>query len=226
MKLQYLGDSKDSFKWDYHDYLMSELNYPLLNIVLMMTPNDKSNDGKTEPEEFPARKSVLRFCRDLKSSPDIERLKDLPKSTGASYQVMLHKNSFHFTNSNRTDYFSGFNSGYPQIVFLDPDNGFEPEKSCKDKHISYTDVSNILAQLTNNSIVTVFQHFRRVPFQEDFARIRKRLKTGYSTAIHWNSLMFIIISTSKLSIKRVIAANQKYKEGRPVKIITGEFGIR
>jgi hypothetical protein len=27
MKLQYLGDSKDSFKWDYHDWLASEMKF-------------------------------------------------------------------------------------------------------------------------------------------------------------------------------------------------------
>jgi len=43
MKKQYLGDSKDSFKWDYHDFLAGELNYPVLNIMLMMTPDDESN---------------------------------------------------------------------------------------------------------------------------------------------------------------------------------------
>jgi hypothetical protein len=51
MKRQYLGDSKDCFKWDYHDYLMSALGYKILNILLMMTPDDKSNDGKTKPDK-------------------------------------------------------------------------------------------------------------------------------------------------------------------------------
>ena len=49
MKLQYLGDSKDSFKWDYHDFLVAELGYPLLNIALMMTPDDAGNDGQSHP---------------------------------------------------------------------------------------------------------------------------------------------------------------------------------
>ena len=59
MKLQYLGDSKDSFKWDYHDFLVSELEYPLLNIALMMTLDDGGNDGKTHPSLSPARDEII-----------------------------------------------------------------------------------------------------------------------------------------------------------------------
>jgi len=43
MKLQYLGDSKDSFKWDYHDFLARGLGYSKFTIALMMTPDD--DDG-------------------------------------------------------------------------------------------------------------------------------------------------------------------------------------
>jgi len=62
MKLQYLGDSKDSFKWDYHDYLTDALGYNLLNILLMITPDDETNEGKTNPDWFPARKEIIDFC--------------------------------------------------------------------------------------------------------------------------------------------------------------------
>src|SRR5437762_1354866 len=77
VKLQYLGDSKDSFKWDYHDYLASELDYPWLNVAPMLTPDDGGNDGKTKAEWFPGRTPVLRFCRELQSSRTIERIKTL-----------------------------------------------------------------------------------------------------------------------------------------------------
>ena len=61
MKLQYLGDSKDSFKWDYHDYLTNVICYNTLNILLMMTPDDKTGEGKTKPDWFPARKDIINF---------------------------------------------------------------------------------------------------------------------------------------------------------------------
>lgn len=79
MKLQYLGDSKDSFKWDYHDFLVSKLEYPLLNIALMMTPDDGGNDGKTEPSSFPAKGEIIEFCHSLKENQSIDLIKNIPK---------------------------------------------------------------------------------------------------------------------------------------------------
>jgi len=38
MKRQFLGDSNDSFKWDYHDYLATRLGYPQLSEDEGVTP--------------------------------------------------------------------------------------------------------------------------------------------------------------------------------------------
>jgi len=65
MKLQYLGDSKDSFKWDYHDYLTETIGFKLLNILFMMTPDDNTNEGNTKPDWFPARDEIIQFCKEL-----------------------------------------------------------------------------------------------------------------------------------------------------------------
>jgi hypothetical protein len=89
LKLQYLGDSKDSFKWDYHDYLMTELNYPLLTIALMMTPDDGGNHGTSHPSLFPARREIIHLCDCLRERRDIEDIKRLPLNTGSSYKVQL-----------------------------------------------------------------------------------------------------------------------------------------
>lgn len=218
MKIQYVGDSKDSFKWDYHDNLASELWHPWLNVTLMLTPDDGGNDGKTKAEWFPARTPILRFCRDLQSDRVVERIKTLPRYTGGAYEVTLHKDGCRLTN--RADYFSGFDSSREQLVFLDPDNGFEPEKSCDDKHVSYRDVTNLLGQLSETSIASVFHHFRRVSFPDDFARIRARLSAEcHSTAIYWHSLMFVAVGKSERSIQAVRAANTAYAKRYPVKVV-------
>ena len=219
MKLQYLGDSKDSFKWDYHDFLVSELEYPLLNIALMMTPDDGGNDGKTHPSLFPARNEIIEFCQYLRENRSIDSIKVLPQKTGASYQIELHKNAMHICNSNRAEYFSGINGAGNQVLFLDPDNGFEPEKSINEKHVGYNDVSSILEQVPENTVVSVFQHHRRKSFPDDFARIKERILLGYTTAIYWHSLMFVTISKSENVIKQVVAANKKYATTNPVTVI-------
>ncbi len=221
MKRQYLGDSKDSFKWDYHDYLASALRYPRLNMVLMLTPDDQSGDGKTHPELFPARKAIISFCHNLREERNIQRLRDLPAATGASYFVDLHNPETYITRKNRREYFSGLPTEGKHLFFLDPDNGFEPETSNNEKHVLYSDIDAILKQISDESAISVFQHFRRITFDKDFARIKERLATDHVTAVYWHSLMFVVIGKNRKTIEKVIEANHLYSQGRTGVSTTG-----
>jgi hypothetical protein len=220
MKLQYLGDSKDSFKWDYHDYLISALGFPTLTVVLMLTADDSSNDGGTHPELFPARRSVVDLCRVLREQRNVELIRSLPLVTGSNYSVELHNGPMHLTNRNREQYFSGFSAEENQVVFLDPDNGFEPHKSRSEKHVLYADVDSVLKETSDATVISVFQHSRRLPFQTDYGRIRERILTGHSTALYWRSLMFVAIARTREAIERVEAINRQYAESHPVRLLT------
>lgn len=223
MKRQYLGDSKDSFKWDYHNYLTTTLGYKTLNIILMMTPDDHSNDGKTKPDWFPSRPQMIDFCNTLRSKRDIQGINNLPIETGSSYRINLHNSDKNITRDNREQYFSGLNNKEDQIVFLDPDNGFEPETSFSEKHVRYSEIVSILGQLSSQSIISVFQHFRRINFVEDFKRIRQKLNdsnaTVQTTAIYWHQLMFVLIGKSEQIIRKVCSINKAYASKYPVNVI-------
>lgn len=216
MKLQYLGDSRDSFKWDYHDYLTSSLHYPFFNVALMMTPNDNTRDGSTKPHIYQVRPKIIELCNDLKKSKDIKLIMQLPSRTNADYQVILHKNSTQITKINRSEYFSSIARKTKQVFFLDPDNGFQPEKKYSAKHVLYSDIESILQQISEQSVISVFQYFRRISFVTDFARIRQRLISGHATAIYSHSLMFVAISKSEEIIDKVRSVNQAYSQARPV----------
>jgi hypothetical protein len=223
VKLQYLGDSKDSFTWDYHDYLAQELCYPLLNIALMMTPDDASNDGKSHPSLFRARHEIVEFCEQLRAERSLDALRRLPETTGSRYTVKLHNESVFITNQNRSQYFLGLSTETRQLLFLDPDNGFEPEKSYSKKHVLYSDIASLLEHISDDSVISVFQHFRRKSFVKDFAIIKQRLYSGYATAIYWHSLMFVAIGKSQKVIAQVSEANKKYSRTYPVKVMDGEL---
>jgi len=104
-------------------------------------------------------------------------------------------------------------------LFLDPDNGFEPEHSNSEKHVLYSDIDTILKQISHESVISVFQHFRRLPFEKDFARIKDRLASVYVAAVSWQSLMFVSIAKTKQTIEKVIAANYQYTQMCPVKVM-------
>jgi hypothetical protein len=69
-------------------------------------------------------------------------------------------------------------------------------------------------------VISVFQHYRRVPFDRDFARIRERLLSDYATAIYWHPhIMFVAISSRRETIEKVKAANILYSQGYPVRAL-------
>ena len=222
MKIQYLGDSKDSFKWAYHDYLTHSLGFELLNILLMLTPDDETNEGNTKPDWFPARNEIIGFCKKLRAQRDISIIESLPSETGASYKVNLHKPETDI-KKNRKEYYSELTNNTDQIVFLDPDNGFEPEKRYNEKHVRYSELSEILGQISENSVISVFQHFRRIKFVDDFTRIKERIlsviPSAHVTAIYWHQLMFVLIGKSDKIIQKVRHLNREYSLMYPVEII-------
>ncbi|MCG2722725.1 MAG: hypothetical protein L6290_12050 [Thermodesulfovibrionales bacterium] len=223
MKLQYLGDSKDSFKWDYHDYLTSALGFDLLNILLMMTLDDTTNEGKTKPDWFPARKEIIQFCNALRTERDLFMIKSLPTKTGASYKLNLHKPENYISRNDRNSYWNGLPNHCDQVVFLDPDNGIEPEKKYNEKHVRYSEILSMLKQISNNSVISVFQHFRRIKFTNDFARIQERLlatiPSAHVTGVFWHQLMFVVIGKSEESISKIRQLNSAYADIYPVEII-------
>jgi hypothetical protein len=195
MKTQYLGDSRDSFKWDYQDHLASHLGYSELRVVPMLTPNDSSNHGQTPPARYPARQEILTLCELLRESRDMDDIRKLPEMTGASYRVEIHRPAELFADHSRGNYFRSTGQPVDKVVFLDPDNGFEP-KNRTEKHVGYSDVEAILDEITDDSVVSVFQYFRRRRFDRDFGDIRPRIISGYAAAIYGRYVMFVRTSRS------------------------------
>lgn len=234
MKLQYLGDSKDAFKWDYLDFLARKMAMDL-HVIPMLTPDDSSGQGSTPHSEFPASGDVGMFCDWLRERKALENIRKLPQYTGGGYEVGLHKPTVKFRNSEREEYFRDIECASPQkqIVFLDPDTGFQPAKTINKKHVKYSDMQIIWPQLHNESVVVVFQHGKRMgnDFCERYKEICDGLRLNrfeyfHTTALFWsNKLMFVAIGESYKQIKRVHNTNIKYerekyqRRGRPVSII-------
>ena len=219
MKRQYLGDSKDSFKWDYHHFLVEALGYRHFKIAWMMTPDDAGTNGRTPSELFPAREEILRLCNELRLTRDPALLSGLPARTKAQYVVSFHTPDEIHLDGGSSAFFSGIEACPGQVLFLDPDNGFEPEHSSTDKHVRYADLDGLIKTVSPNTVVTVFQHHRRKKFPDDFARIRERLLSGHCCAIYWHSLMFVALSPSAVTIAKVHEINRAYAQCHPVQII-------
>ncbi len=216
MRLQYIGDAKDYFKWSRLHDLAKSLLYRDLTIALMMRPDDKSRQGGSI-DKYSDR--ISDFCtelRELKGSEASEDekhkrfaklLQGLPERLGASYKISLHKGCEFFYAENGREYFSGFDKKQ-QIVFVDPDIGFEP-KNRKNEHVAYSEIKYIFEQVTEDSIIAVFQDGTMKENLSDFyeKKIKPRLISygmSFSIARSWNNkAMMIYIAKSEEVLNKI-----------------------
>lgn len=175
--------------------------------------------GGSKATGYPASAKVIKHCQTLSENRVLSDLRRLPQVTSSDYEVRLHSEEYFSDQDSRIDYFGGFSSDIDQIVLIDPDNGLEPRKSYSDKHLLYSELDYVLGQVSERSVISVFQHFRRKPFEQDFSEISGRILSGYSTAVHWHSLMFVLITRSSNVHKHLTHINEVYASERPVKII-------
>ena len=76
-----------------------------------------------------------------------------------------------------------------------------------------------MSTVPSDAVVVVFQHHRRKKFSDDFARIRERLLSGYSSAVYWQALMFVCLSSSPEGIARVREVNREYARQHPARVL-------
>lgn len=212
MKLQYLGDSRDSFKWHYHDHLAKGMNAKRLDIIPMLVPNDKTGQGKIHAKQYPATLEIQEFCEHLREKPFLHSIEKLPVYTRAKYSIRLHKQSEFYSFRDSKKYFTDIGSG--NLTFIDPCTGFEP-KHGNDTHISFTDLSYLLDILPKCAIISVYQHKQqRKKMSDTYTNICKGIKSHHhyslSTAIYNPQVMMVQITKCSDRLEKIREINQAY----------------
>src|SRR3989344_854963 len=130
MKLQYLGDARDAFKWDLLHWMCtkSSPHFDELAFVPMLTPDiEKSNEGQTPHQWFECRDFIRPFVASLKKEPrSLERITTLGSSekNAPSFRVSLFAPSEYIGSGNqRAKYWASFEPEKYEnaVVFFDPD---------------------------------------------------------------------------------------------------------
>ena len=218
MKLQYLGDEKDGFKWDYHDYLTVKLRCKLLNVVLMLDEDPPRNYRHAHPR-------IAKFCTFLHqkrcealnsaSTQAFRHLSELPQAIDRwPYKVELNPNGVESIN---------FSKRKNQVVFIDPDTGFQPDGKATSKHVRFCLVGSTLGDISSYSVVSVYQDLIRIKAKDyckNYWRIKGQLKkqspsSFYSTAILWHGkAMFVIIVKLPKRLEKIWQFNLEYCRGK------------
>jgi hypothetical protein len=224
MKLQYLGDSRDAFKWDLLHWLCTraEPAFARLLFVPLLTPDDaEPSDGRTPHAWFPCRPLIRPFVAGLAAAPrSLERIAALGGlEDGHPLEVTVAQaDAFVEEGARRASYWDWC---HPEryadtLVFLDPDNGFETRTQRGPKWVRHAEVKWLLERLPESSAVAVYQHRPRRRWEELLADLAARLDYAPDVQVVYEAnLAFLVLSRAQGTPERLTRAAIGYCEGRP-----------
>lgn len=225
MKLQYLGGSRDAFKWDLLHWLCTRSSIPFSQLVVvpLLTPDIvDSNEGKTPQHWFKCQDFIRPFLGSLSETPrTLSRISTLGELDPAiNLNVTVFGSDRHVPcGAQRSDYWVGFCPEYFEnaVVFYDPDNGFETKTQHGPKWIRHAELANLFNHLPQNSIAVVYQHRPRRKWSDLFTELETELNyVTTAIAVFESNLAFIALASDAMSGRRVIEAMTEYAKAHPV----------
>lgn len=232
MKLQYLGDVRDAFKWDLLHWICTKSSprFDKLVFVPMLTPDiEKSNEGQVPHQQFECRDFIRPFLDSLKKEPrSLERIIALGSAEYGSpeFNVSIFPPfppTKHIgTGKQRADYWAGFEPKKLEnaVVFFDPDKGFETKTQHGTKWVRHSELKNFLSRLPETSVAVVYQHRPRLRKWDDlFADLKDKLEyADTAVAAYEGNLSFVAMAGNASAGRSIFATIKGYaKEHRVVR---------
>jgi hypothetical protein len=228
MKLQYLGDSRDAFKWDLLHWICmrSSPRFDELAFVPMLTPDLLgSNEGNTSHDRFKCQNPFIPpFLISLKNEPrSLERISTLGaiEPNAEPFHVSVFGNSRHIDIGNkRAEYWVGFEleKHANAVVFFDPDNGFETKTKRGTKWIRHSELKYLFTRLPETSVVAVYQHRpQRRAWNDLFADLTKKIDYVHTAVTAYEgNLAFVVMAGNASSGKRICDIIKSYTKEHSV----------
>jgi hypothetical protein len=220
MKLQYLGDARDAFKWDLLHWLCTRSSpaFSTLIFVPLLTPDRAgSNEGRTPHHWFECRDFIRTFAVSLQAEPrSLARISALgsaePEST---FQVSVFApDQFIGSGAKRSEYWASFDASTFEncVVFFDPDNGYEAKTRKGRKWIRHSELKACLSQLPKTSVAVVYQHRpQRRMWLDQFAGLARHLAYVHTAvAAYEANLAFVAMAGNATAGRRIATAIQEY----------------
>lgn len=226
MKLQYLGDARDAFKWDFLHWLCthSTPGFDKLVFVPMLTPDiENSNEGKILHQQFDCRGFIRPFLDSLIKNPrSLERISSLGKidQSRSSFDVeVFAPTKYIVSGRNRANYWDGFAPEQFEnaVIFFDPDNGFETQTRHGTKWLRHSELKQFLFKLPKTSIAVVYQHRPHRTWNELFSDLNENLSYAHTAvASYEGNLAFVAMAANGSAGNRMISAMKDYTNNHSV----------
>ena len=223
MKLQYLVDYRDAFKWDFLHWLCSTADSETTSLLFvpLLTPDDTNPlHGQIPHNRFPARPEVQQFVASLKNTSRglgaIMGLGSLEPTK--QFSISIHApDRYVEPGRRRPDYWQGIDHPSKSVVFLDPDNGFETKTSKGAKRVRHSEVKSLLEKIPQSSAVVVYQHRPHRKWENVLGDLSRHLQySDYASATYDSSLAFIIIGNTGPAVRALIPGGDALRESTSV----------
>jgi len=225
MKNLYFGDNRDLFKYDLVLRIIKERLVNHFTFIPMLTPAKLTSINTKREGEQRDRSKAKAGCknRDLveflnrfnnKSKRDIKHLDVWFKKQGIKIETL--KGDFH--NAERVEYFqeAGRRLLPKSVICVDPDIGLESEVGKpRDKHILYSEVTNLYKQMDSGSLLMIFQFIPREKRESYFQRICGKLERKVGDLpiyISDNQIAFFFLAKDKSLRKSLVNILSAYKD--------------
>lgn len=202
MKNQYFGDKRDFVKYQLLEWMA--LGVPgirQLTCIWMLTPPTPNNDGNRRFQAHAGSERIGEFLRDCVQSGrrDIRELTRYFAGSSFNYNPYGDTIDQYFTTSNRRQYFASIPNVALKsaIVFLDPDNGMEPQRVITDSHLRYSELASVFDRMDDRSIAVVYQHRPRRKAEEFWPEVGCRIGAHLRASTYYiadSDVAFYIVS--------------------------------
>jgi hypothetical protein len=228
MKLQYLGDARDAFKWDLLHSLCTTSTFANLIFVPLLTADRKdSGEGLISHHRFKCKALIRPFLDSLKEEPrSLDRISMLGTvDPEKHFQVsVIAPKRLIGSGSKRRDYWSDIDVSTLEnsVVFFDPDNGYETKtryqkkKPIGSKWIGHDELRTLFARLPQSSVAVVYQHKPHRKWSDLFDDLTENLGYVHTAVVaHESDLAFVAMAGNAITGKQIIAAMQEYADRNP-----------
>jgi hypothetical protein len=184
--------------------------------IPMLTKNDNRNDGnkrgieKRRQRQRPGSQNsdLIDYLEKFDAiSPDNRDFTDIRDFyTRKKIQTVIYGSDGspqkdYFSHDERNAYFSNIPGHLLKsaLVFVDPDNGLEVKNS-SDKHILYSEVNALLARMSDDSILMIYQHFPRERHNRYINKRMLELSEKTSALLSWRQVRYARMEFNKVAV--------------------------
>jgi hypothetical protein len=237
MKNQYFGDIRDLFKYDLIQRVTKEVSSLQKFTFLPMLTKYEPNRGDGNKRDFERAKKdgrlgtnneeLIGFLKKygglVNDKRDFTKIGDYFKSKGI--KILIHKDEGYeyFEQRARDRYFQNIPREYlhGSLVFVDPDIGLEV-KTCTEKHLRYSEVTELYDHMDEGSILMIYQHWPRARNkhkeywpQERAKKLKREVRGDLPIWITDNEIIFFLLTKNdelRSELERIVSS---YKRDYP-----------